>query len=162
LESQIDLAIRISNNPDPGLISRRLGSCKSVLLASPSYLDSTGRPQSPEALTQHQCLSHSTTGKQLWQFNRGQELVKVEIDSNLTCNDASVLLHAALAGAGLTIQPTYLVQDYINSGKLEVVLPQWQVPELAIQALYPSRKHLPLPLRAFLDFLATHFATPRW
>lgn len=162
LEARVDLAIRISNNPDPMLIARRLGSCASVLLASPAYLQQFGRPATPEALLQHRCISHSVTGKQLWQFTRQQQTTKVELTAQFSSNDATVLLHAALAGGGISMQPTYLVQPYLATGQLEVVLPEWSLPELAINALYPSRRHMPIALRCFLDFLVQRFSQTRW
>lgn len=162
LEARVDLAIRISNNPDPMLIARRLGSCASVLLASPAYLQQFGRPATPEALLQHRCISHSVTGKQLWQFTRQQQTTKVELTAQFSSNDATVLLHAALAGGGISMQPTYLVQPYLATGQLEVILPEWSLPELAINALYPSRRHMPIALRCFLDFLVQRFSQTRW
>lgn len=162
LEARVDLAIRISNNPDPMLIARRLGSCASVLLASPAYLQQFGKPASPEALVQHRCLSHSVTGKQLWQFTRQHETTKVELNPHFTSNDATVLLHAALAGGGISMQPTYLAQPYLATGQLEEILPEWSLPDLAINALYPSRRHMPIALRSFLDFLVQRFSKQRW
>ncbi|MEH8015774.1 LysR family transcriptional regulator [Rheinheimera muenzenbergensis] len=159
IEARVDLAIRISNNPDPMLIARRLGSCASVLVASPAYLAQFGQPLSPEALVKHQCLSHSIAGRQLWQFQRDGETIKVEIDACFTANDATVLLCAALAGGGMTLQPSYLVQDYLAAGQLVALLPEWSLPELEINALYSSRRHMPVALRAFLDFLVERFAS---
>lgn len=162
LEARVDLAIRISNNPDPMLIARRLGSCASMLVASPQYLQQSGRPASPEALLQYRCMSHSITGKQLWQFTRQQETTKVELTAQFSSNDATVLLHAALAGGGISMQPAYLVQPYLATGQLEVLLPEWSLPELAINALYPSRRHMPVALRCFLDFLVQRFSQQPW
>lgn len=162
VDARIDLAIRISNNPDPMLIARRLSSCASVLVAAPAYLAQFGTPVSPEALVNHRCMTHSIAGKQLWQFSRHSETCKVAVQSHFTSNDATVLLHAAVAGGGITALPTYLVSDYLASGQLTAILTDWSLPELAIHALYPSRRHLPIALRAFLDFLVLRFEKKRW
>lgn len=162
VETRIDLAIRISNNPDPMLIARRLGSCPSVLVAAPAYVTHFGGVDSPEALVHHRCMTHSHTGKQLWQFTRNNRTTKVEIDSHFTSNDATVLLHASLAGGGISMQPSYLVKDYLATGQLQVLLAEWSLPTLAINALYPSRRYMPVALRALLDFLAQRFEQQPW
>lgn len=162
VEARIDLAIRISNNPDPMLIARRLGSCPSMLVASPGYIEQFGTPASPDALVHHRCMTHSVTGKQLWQFSRDNETTKVEINSQFSSNEATVLLHAALADGGMTMQPSYLVKDFIASGRLRVILPEWSLPELDIHALYPSRRYMPVALRALLDFLVQRFEQQPW
>ncbi|MDO8335532.1 MAG: LysR family transcriptional regulator [Candidatus Saccharibacteria bacterium] len=162
VDARVDLAIRISNNPDPMLIARRLASCASVLVASPAYLKQYGTPELPDSLVHHRCMTHTIAGKYLWQFTRAGETVKVEIKSHFSANEATILLHAALAGSGISLQPTYMASDYIAAGKLVAVLPEWSVPELAINALYPSRRHLPAALRAFLDFLVKRFENTSW
>lgn len=162
VDARIDLAIRISNNPDPMLIARRLASCASVLVASPAYLENYGVPETPAALVNHRCMSHATTGKYLWQFTRADQVTKVEIHSHLSANDAAVLLHASLAGGGITLQPRYLANTHIARGTLVPLLTEWSVPTLDINALYPSRHHLPLRVRQFLDFLVLRFESEPW
>lgn len=162
VDARVDLAIRISNNPDPMLIARRLASCASVLVASPEYLKHYGTPALPDSLAHHGCMTHTIAGKYLWQFTRADETVKVEIKSQFSANETTVLLHASLAGGGISLQPTYLANDYIATGRLVALLPEWSVPELAINALYPSRQHLPVALRAFLDFLVERFEKVTW
>jgi DNA-binding transcriptional LysR family regulator len=162
VDARVDLAIRISNNPDPMLIARRLASCASVLVASPEYLKHYGTPALPDSLAHHRCMTHTIAGKYLWQFTRADETVQVEIKSQFSANETTVLLHASLAGGGISLQPTYLANDYIATGKLVALLPEWSVPELAINALYPSRRHLPAALRAFLDFLVKRFENASW
>lgn len=162
VDARVDLAIRISNHPDPMLIARRLASCASVLVASPEYLKKYGTPTLPDSLVHHRCMSHTIAGKYLWQFTRAGETVKVEIKNQFSANETTVLLHASLAGGGISMQPTYLANDYIAEGKLVALLPEWSIPELAINALYPSRRHLPAALRAFLDFLVKRFENACW
>ncbi len=75
-------------------------------------------------------------------------------------NEASVLLHAAIAGAGISIQPTYLAMPYIRSGALLQVLPGYEPQEMGIYVVYTSRQHQPLIIRTLIDFLAQRFAEP--
>ena len=77
VEARIDLAIRISAEPDPALIGRVLASCASALVASPAYLTSQGLPQSPADLAAHRCLTYANFGKSEWLLRRGAEQVRV-------------------------------------------------------------------------------------
>ncbi len=162
VEARIDLAIRISAEPDPSLIGRALAPCTSVLVASPAYLAEHGVPQLPADLANHRCLSYANFGKSVWQLSRGDEHCQVGVSSHLSSNEATVLLCAALAGGGMALQPTYLANPHLANGSLLAVLPDWQLPELTIYALYPSRKHLSPAVRAMLDFLVERFASVPW
>ena len=162
VEKRIDLAIRISAEPDPLLIGRPLARCDSALVASPAYLAAHGTPQQPTDLAQHRCLSYANFGKSVWQLTRGDEVAKVGVTSHFSANEATTLMRAALAGGGIALQPTYLVNPYLQSGELQAVLPQWSLPVMTIYALYPSRRHLSPAVRALLDFLVGRFAGVPW
>ncbi|MCD4505273.1 LysR family transcriptional regulator [Chromobacterium piscinae] len=160
IEERIDLAIRITNEPDPGLVGRRLCDCRSLLVAAPSYLARYGAPLSPEDLERHRCLSYSNFGRSEWKLNRGGEERKVRVAGNISGNEASALLSAAVAGAGIAMQPSYLAAHHVSRGELVALLPEWQPIVLGIHALYPSRRLLPLALRSLLDFLVDRLGGP--
>ena len=162
VEARIDLAIRISAEPDPALIGRVLTPCTSVLVASPGYLATHGVPQSPADLAAHHCLSYANFGKSVWTLSRGDEQTQVSVGSHFSANEATALLRAALAGGGVALQPAYLASPHLADGSLQIVLPQWSLPNMAIYALYPSRKHLSPAVRALLDFLVERFARIPW
>ena len=162
IEARIDLAIRISAEPDPMLIGRVLAPCRSVLVASPEYLAAYGVPKAPADLATHRCLSFANFGRSVWKFRRADEGAEVSIASQFSANEATTLLRAALAGGGVALQPLYLAKPHLADGSLQAVLPDWTLPEMAIYALYPSRKHLSPAVRAFLDFLVDRFAEVKW
>lgn len=162
VEARIDLAIRISAEPDPALIGRVLAPCTSVLVASPDYLAAQGTPSVPADLETHQCLSFANFGKSTWSLRRGEESCEVRVRSQLSANEATALLQAALAGGGVALQPTYLANPHLASGRLLAVLPEWQPPDMSIYALYPSRRHLSPAVRALLDFLVQRFSSLPW
>ncbi len=162
VEARIDLAIRISAEPDPALIGRVLAPCESVLVASPGYLASHGVPALPADLASHRCLSYANFGKSLWRFTRGNEKAEVSVSSQFSANEATALLRAALAGGGVALQPTYLASPHLADGSLQVVLADWKLPDMAIYALYTSRRHLPPAVRVLLDFLVDRFAKVPW
>ena len=162
VERRIDLAIRISAEPDPMLIGRPLAQCHSVLVASPAYLAAHGTPQQPADLARHRCLSYANFGKSVWQLSRGDVVERVGVTSPFSANEATTLMRAALAGGGIALQPTYLVNPYLRSGALQAVLPEWDLPVMTIYALYPSRRHLSPAVRALLDFLVQRFEGVPW
>lgn len=162
VEARIDLAIRISAEPDPLLIGRVLAPCASVLVASPAYLEAHGVPELPSDLATHRCLSYANFGKSVWTLQRGEEVSRVSVTSQFSANEATALLRAALAGGGLALQPTYLANPHLADGTLLQVLPDWKLPDMAIYALYPSRKHLSPAVRSLLDFLVARFETVPW
>ena len=162
VEARIDLAIRISAEPDPMLVGRVLAPCRSVLVASPEYLAAQGVPNAPADLATHRCLSFANFGRSVWTFRRADEATQVSIASQFSANEATTLLRAALAGGGVALQPLYLAKPHLADGSLHAVLPDWTLPEMAIYALYPSRKHLSPAVRAFLDFLVGRFAEVKW
>ncbi|MCE9685356.1 LysR family transcriptional regulator [Shewanella sp. AS16] len=158
IAERIDLTIRITNELDPGLIARRLGRCDSVICAAPAYLASRPSLNSPEDLTLHNCLSYSYFGDALWQFEREGRSFKVPVRGNFSANDSMVVLEAALAGEGVAMQPVLAAQPYLDSGQLQLLLPDYRPQSLGIYGVYQSRKHLPPALRLMLDSLVAHFA----
>jgi DNA-binding transcriptional LysR family regulator len=163
IEDRVDLAVRISGELDPSLVARRIAPCRSVVCAAPGYIERHGLPKSPADLSRHNCLTYSNFGKGEWRFACGSEQVNVPVSGNLSANEAAVLTQATLAGAGVALQPTYLVGPLIQSGQLLKLLPAWSPPELTIWGVYLSRKHLPASLRTMLNFLVERFGgQPVW
>jgi len=165
VEDRIDLALRISNQLDPALIARRLTVCRSVVCAAPGYLAARGTPAEPAELSAHACVGHARFGSDEWLLQRGAERVSVPLaPPRLRANEAMVLLQALLAGAGIGLQPTYLAGPLLDSGALVRLLPDWEPEQLGIHAVYTSRRHQPLLLRTFVDFLAQRFDAekPYW
>jgi DNA-binding transcriptional LysR family regulator len=160
VEQRIDLAIRITNALEPNQIARKLGECRSMLAASPAYLAAHGAPREPLDLARHNCLAYSYFGKSVWALGRGGggEPVAVPVAGNLSSNESMALLAAAGQGAGIVMQPRFVVMPEVAAGRLVEVLPEWQPQALGIHAIYTSRQHMPPPLRALLDYLADWFA----
>ncbi|EEX91580.1 LysR family transcriptional regulator [Vibrio orientalis CIP 102891 = ATCC 33934] len=154
---RIDLAIRTTNDPNPTLIGRPFSVCYSKLVASPEYLATQPEIKTPQDLTHHQCLGYKNFGRHLWQLTHKGERQEVEVNCDITANEATVLLHGSLANMGISMQPDYLADQWIEQGKLVWVLPEWQLMSLQMYLLYPSRKHLSIPVRVLIDFLLDYF-----
>lgn len=162
VEERVDLAVRITNDLDPNLIARKLAVCRSVVCASPDYLAREGAPARIEDLSLRNCLTHSYFGKSLWRFERDGEPVDVPVSGNISANEVSVLASAAVQGAGMAMLPTYYAAEYVASGQLRVVLPQYKPQELGIYGVYASRRQMPLILRSVLDFLVDRLGSAPW
>ena len=162
VEERVDIAVRISRAIDPALIARRLAPCRSVLCAAPSYLAERGAPATADALAAHNCLTHHYVGKSVWHLQRDGRAIAVAVGGNISANEASLLLEAVRAGAGIAMLPTYQIAPLLRSGELIEVLPDYQVEGLDIHAVYASRRQLPTIMRSFLDFLVERFASPEF
>ena len=160
--TRTDLAIRVTATPDPALYARKLAPCRSLLVATPDYLAQYGTPHTPDDLSRHRCLAHENVNRTVWKFGRNGIWQDIQPDCPLTVNEATTLLHAALAHNGIAMLPRYLLDAYLADGRLVPLLADWQLPEHSIYALYPSKDKLPQAVRALLDFLAERFAGRDW
>ena len=154
---RIDLAVRITNRLDDGVVARRLASCRSVLCASPAYLAQHGQPQQPADLAAHACITHAFGSRAEYRLAQGGRVVAQAVAGPLSGNETAVVRQAALAGAGIAMLPTYFVGDDLARGSLVRVLPAHEPEALGIHAIYLSRQHQPLPLKLLIDFLADRF-----
>jgi DNA-binding transcriptional LysR family regulator len=163
VEQRIDLAIRITNELDPGLIARRLGDCDSVIVASPLYLARQGTPRTPDELARHNCLTYTYFGKSFWRFDHQGEGVQAAVGGNLSSNESMALLAAAVEGAGIAMQPAFAAAPLVKAGRLVQLLPGYRPQQLGIYGVYSSREHMPPALRAMLGHLLDWFAAaPEW
>ncbi|MDO9781538.1 LysR family transcriptional regulator [Glaesserella parasuis] len=162
ISERIDLAIRITNTPDPNFIARKLADCHSLLVATPDYLAQFGTPKHPEDLYQHHYLSHHNINRKAWKCTQGEREVLLDLNSRFTTNDTQALLNAVLDGNGIAMLPKYMLETELQQGKLQSVLTDWQLPTFSIYAIYPSRDKLPLAVRKLIDFLVESFEGKAW
>ncbi|WP_086984038.1 LysR family transcriptional regulator [Vibrio aphrogenes] len=161
-DKQIDLAIRLASNPEPSLIGKPIAVCESVLVASPDYLAKQENIVEPQQLAKHRCLGYKNFQQHVWHLSKDGQQQSIAVHCQLTANEATTLLHAALLGGGVAIQPTYLVNQYIENGTLQSVLSEWKPANLTIYALYSSRKYQSSTVRALIDYLQAYFKANPW
>lgn len=154
---RIDLAIRITNQLEPGLIARRLALCHSVICASPAYLQQHGVPQSLDELAHHRCITHALVGSAQFHFQEEGRTRRITLADSFSTNETAVLARMVKEGGGIGILPTYYVSDDLRQGRLVRVLPQHRPTPMGIHAVFLSRQHQPLALRLLVDFLAERF-----
>jgi DNA-binding transcriptional LysR family regulator len=157
-----DLAIRGRAPPDSGLVARKLEDAELVLVAAPSYLARAGRPDSLEALAAHECIQFvlPSTGQPVpWLFKRDGQNIELETPVSYSCADDYMgMVTLARHGAGLLQTYRYIVQDDLNQGHLQQLLPEAGGRSRPFSLVYPDRRHTPLRVRAFIDFLTAELA----
>ena len=158
IEEGFDLAIRIGRTGAQNLVARKLGEARLVLCASPAYIARHGAPATPEDLARHNCLTYEYALRDAWTFRdaAGRERT-VRVAGSLNSNNGDLNAAAAVQGVGIALEPDFIVDSELKSGKLVPVLESFEAPASPIYAVYPSRRFLPEKVRAFVDFLVERF-----
>ncbi|MDI3382206.1 LysR family transcriptional regulator [Xenophilus aerolatus] len=172
-----DCAVRVGDLPDSSLVSMRLADNRRRCVATPAFLRRHGVPQHPTDLVRFACLTLSSDASQTrgWAFRvprsgdaaglpddeaQAHEVIHLKPSGPLDCSDGQVLHDWCLAGHGIAWRSTWEVEAEIDAGLLVPVLDRFAAPPNGIYAVFPQRKHLPLRVRLWLDFLKAHYARP--
>jgi DNA-binding transcriptional LysR family regulator len=160
--------VSINEGADANFVGRSITSAEWIVCASPGYLQRHGTPMQPTDLAQHQYLrfpwsatSGSATGRTSGRASRGLRLSKLdgsEVDADiampvvLQSSSYDVLFSAALDGAGIAVLPKFPAENYLRTGALVHLLPDWIFGRFTVYAALPTRKLIPARTKAFLDF----------
>jgi len=161
VEEGFDIALRIGQLESSSLIAKQIAPIRVVLCASPEYLKIHGIPKQLADLEAHRYLHYSymnvETKGQIYKYLKAKQLKERSIFHS---NNGDVLVEAAIAGAGLILQPTFIAGDALSAGKLVIVLPEYEPRPLGLYAVYAHRKLLPHKVRCFIDFMTDYYGTP--
>jgi len=161
VEEGFDIVLRIGHLKSSSLIAKRIAPVRLSMCASPAYLKQHGTPQHPEDLRGHRYLRYSymeldaSQPVYRWLQSNGQDGI-----SDMICNNGDVLIEAAIAGAGIALQPTFISGSAIKEGKLQVVLPEYEPEPMGLYAVYAHRQLLASKVRSFVDFIDGYFGDP--
>lgn len=166
IEEGYDIAVRIGDLKDSGLVARNLCIDNRVVVATPSYIEKHGEPQHPDDLQDYNALVFSSqpTTLNLWKFSdeAGQTYV-AKVSGNFVTNNCDALREAILADLGIALRPTWDVWRDIESGIMQVLLPDYYPFAKNIHAVFADRRHMSQKVRVFIDLLAETFGdTPYW
>lgn len=156
IHDPVDLAFRWCDPGDSSMITRRISELPTVTLAAPCYIAEHGMPNHPHDLDHHDCIQFRLPGSRdvyLWAFEIGGELTRLQTSGAVSVNDAETLLSAAVAGLGIIQADTFTAMETIKSGQLIPVLTTYATAQKGLHLSYPARTHLPLRVRAFIDFV---------
>jgi DNA-binding transcriptional LysR family regulator len=162
VNESFDCAIRVGDLPDSSLVSVRLADNRRLCVATPAYLNRAGVPKSPAELSRHECLTLSSDASQTrgWAFRVDGEVTHLRPSGRLDCSDGQVLHAWCLQGLGIAWRSTWEVEAEVASGKLQVVLDDFRAPPNGIYAVFAQRKHLPLRVRLWIDFIKHSYGDP--
>ncbi len=162
VDSGIDMAIRIGHLDDSSLIARNIAVSRSIVCASPAYIERHGEPLHPGDLEAHNCLSFRVgTGVKYWRFSVPEGPLNVPISGRIDVNSVVFLRSLALQGQGIIMVPQWVVRDELSQGKLIPLLEDYplQPSSSPIQAVFPHSRHLAPKVRAFVEFLVERLNT---
>ncbi len=173
-----DCAVRVGDMPDSSLVSVRMADNRRLCVATPEFLKRHGTPEQPQDLTRFDCLVLSSDASQTrgWAFRvprsaqgrpaegapkeEGSEVIHLRPSGPMDCSDGQVLHNWCLAGYGIAWRSSWEVEEDIAEGRLVAVLEAFAAPPNGIYAVFPQRKHLPLRVRLWVDFLKHHYGQP--
>jgi DNA-binding transcriptional LysR family regulator len=153
-----DLAIRFGEPRPSALIARKLLGTRVITVASPAYMKKAGRPSHPRELEEsnHRLIDFRDpeTGRSYeWAFRQGRKEIEINSNAQLLLSDVATIHAVCLAGYGIAQLLELGIEALIESGRLEVIFPDWLDERFPLYALHPSRNYLPPKTRAFLDFV---------
>ncbi|WP_097462112.1 LysR substrate-binding domain-containing protein [Mangrovitalea sediminis] len=160
IEERVDIAVRARDTArhDPGLVARKVGTGRFILVASPSYLGDHPRPQTPAELCQFDWVGGLGAGEeQVWSLiNNEGEATRVTARPRLLCTDLNTQYQAVIGGVGMALLPSRIASKGLKYGALEQLLPHWSTAEEDIHVLFASRRGMLPSVRALLDYLFEH------
>lgn len=166
IEEGIDLVIRIGDLDDSTtLVARGLGLQKSVVCASAAYLGSHGCPASLDELDDYSCIVFGRGGQTLpWWFvdGKGAPFAK-SVNGQFAFNHSDAICDAVLAGRGIALLSTWLIDEHLRAGRLIPILPEIETRGFPIHALWPHARHMAPKVRVVVDELVNRFLPePPW
>jgi len=162
LTDNIDCVIRGGELNDTSLIAKRIAELTFVTCAAPAYLQQYGTPQTPDELSsKHRIIyyrSRKTNRVVPLRFSNRQQSMEIQQQgSPLSVNDSTAQLTATLSGLGVSQLPLFMAQPYLDSGKLQLVLPDWQRAAFPLYLIYPPGRHLSGRLSTFINWVMAVF-----
>ena len=155
IEDGIDISLRVGDLKDSSLVARRLLRYRSVLVASPKYLERAGTPSHPNELPLHGLVAFSRWEPAVtWVLENNGEKHKVNVQPRIAINDYAGVQSAVINSLGISEIPSIICGPAIQDGRLVEIMPEWQFSPVALSAVYPSNRNLSRLVRLFKDFCA--------
>src|SRR5690606_4611895 len=150
-----DAGVRLGEVIEQDMVAVPLGGPQRELaVAAPSYLAAHGVPVHPRELVRHRCIgwrARPELAPYRWEFVEDGRPFDVQVEPQLTTNDLSLMIRAALAGAGLTFAPDACFRPWLERGELVPLLRDYLPPFPGFYLYFPARRHTPPRLRALVD-----------
>ena len=158
IDDGVDLALRISQSPSPGLYGKPLMPVSHVICATPEYLRKHGTPEHPQALREHSCISlGETPADSRWKFRRGERMETIQTYGRYAANHTGVRLDAVKKDLGIGSLPLFTASEALANGEIVQVLPEWEfISDYSgeLWLLWTRNQHMPARMRAMIDYLS--------
>ena len=159
-DENFDLALHIGHIRDCSYACRIIRRMSTFVVATPEYWDANGKPEHPADLSRYTCLNYShCKSKGRWLFYKNGVQTEAVLNSKIESDSEKMLMHLVLRNMGVTTVLDILAEPYLGSGELEPVLEDYTFP-VDLYALYPSRKHIPARVKAFIELLEKRLSAP--
>ncbi|MPQ65639.1 LysR family transcriptional regulator [Pseudomonas sp. MWU12-2323] len=155
VEEGLDVSLRIGELGDSNLIARRIGDTRRITVASAAYLARRGEPQTPEQLSEHNCLQFNLLSSQnLWYYEKDGQRYSVRIKGNAQSNNSEAIREMVLGGLGIALSPVWLFAEDLQAGRVMAILPDYQTQSLPIHAVFPANRRQSARVKAFVDYMS--------
>lgn len=160
VEEGFDVAFRTGKPQDSSLVGRPLGVTPRYLVAAPEYLARHPALVHPQQLQAHRCITHRAWTE--WLLQRGSDYYRWLLPLSHTTDNLLYARACAMAGAGITLLPAFLLENVTLPQPLVRVLPEWQPEPNELYLVYPSRKLNSPALACFIEFVLQHEALSKY
>ncbi|WP_390959691.1 LysR substrate-binding domain-containing protein [Pseudomonas moorei] len=151
----LDVTFRIGPLNDSGLIARHIGTTHRVTVAAPAYLAQQGQPQTPQQLSEHNCLLFNLLNSQnLWAYDRDGQRHEVRIKGNAQSNNSEAIREMVLGGLGIALSPVWLFSEDLKAGRVTAILQNYTAQSLPIHAVSPANRRQSARVKAFVDYMS--------
>jgi DNA-binding transcriptional LysR family regulator len=160
-----DIALRVRSNldDDPSLVIRRLCNIEQHLFATQAYLNEYGDIKQPEDLSNHRMLSmlEDHLDQNIVVYNTQNHQKKVKINPVIMGSDLHMLADLVSRDCGIALLPDTIASQYLKSGKIVRILPDWKAPHGIFHIVYPSKRGVLPAVRIFIDYLVKKLSSPQ-
>lgn len=162
VSEEVDLVIRLTNQPVQGLVSRVLTQTNLLLCASPEYIAEHGMPMHPNDLQHHQCITLGEDNKDSrWTLTKDKQSIEIASNGRFAVNHTEIRKESVLRGIGISVFPDFSIDNELNKGIVVPVLPDWHIDgnyQGMVVAQYTQSRFVPKKIRKFIEFAIARLA----
>ncbi|OAN11001.1 LysR family transcriptional regulator [Photobacterium jeanii] len=155
----IDVYAQVGPVNDSSMVARPFHESKRIIVASPEYLVQNGHIHHPSDLVSphHQVKVSNVVKLPYWELTQDEQQEIVNLPYRLRVNTITSALMAVVDGLGIAMLPEFICRQHIEEGRLVRILPDWELPTVAVSFIYPQRQLIPKRLRVFIDYMIERF-----
>lgn len=162
VEEGLELGIRVGALASSTLMARPIGIAEQILVATPTYLQKYGRPETPSDLAEHRCIAYGRGERWTrWEFESENGRHAVEVTGPVRASDPDAMRALVLEHLGMGLVPDWVIGADLDQGRVEWLMPDYYPRPLPINIVYPQTRFLSQRARVFIDFVIAELRGPR-